>query len=195
MALRIGTQGEVISKPKPPAQNLITGNFPTPTIQRDDTPSVNLSGLTAAPIQDYTGGGGSGGGGGGGGSAAAATAVAARPNLSDYLNNSYLRQQAVDEGARRLQEFDADTTRQRGLVTADQGLRRQQLQQNLDDQGVQNAETMAARGLLRSGLTLQNQDRINQSGNQQRGIIDQLLGTFEAQRAGARANAPQTLRR
>lgn len=132
----------------------------------------------------YSGGGG--GGGGGGGSAAAATVAAARPSLTDFINGSYLRNQAVDEGNRRLGEFDADTTRQRGLVSADQALRRTNLQQNLDDQGLQNAETMAARGILNSGLTFQNQDRINQFGNNQRGVIDQLLTTFQNNRASQR---------
>lgn len=132
-------------------------------------------------------GGGYSGGGGGGGSAAAASVAAARPSLQDFIKNNFLNQQAIDEGNRRLGEFDADTTRQRGLVAADQALRRTNLQQNLDDQGEQNAETMAARGLLNSGLTFQNQDKINQFGNNQRGVIDQLLTTFQTNRAGQRA--------
>lgn len=137
---------------------------------------------------DSGGGGGySGGGGGGGGSAAAATVAAARPSLQDFISGNFLNKQAIDEGNRRLGEFDADTTRQQGLVAADQALRRTNLQQNLDDQGVQNAETMAARGLLNSGLTFQNQDKINQFGNNQRGVIDQLLSTFQTNRAGQRA--------
>lgn len=138
---------------------------------------------------DSGGGGGysGGGGGGGGGAAAAATQVAARPSLQDFISGNFLNKQAIDEGNRRLGEFDADTTRQQGLVAADQALRRTNLQQNLDDQGLQNAETMAARGLLNSGLTFQNQDKINQFGNNQRGVIDQLLTTFQTNRAGQRA--------
>lgn len=138
----------------------------------------------------YDGGGssgGGGGGGGGGGAAVAATAAAARPSLQDYISGNYLYKQAGDESTRRLGEFDADTGRQRGLVQADQALRRNQLKQTLDDQGESNAETMAGRGLLRSGLTFQNQDKINQFGNQQNSVIDQLLGTFAANRASQRS--------
>lgn len=166
---------------RPPLLSAANASRPVPINQAAPTPVFDTS--------VDAGGGYAGGGGGGGGAApaAAATAAAARPALNDFINNSYLRQQAVDEGGRRLGEFDADTTRQRGLVTADQALRRTNLQQNLDDQGLQNAETMAARGILNSGLTFQNQDRINQYGNNQRGVIDQLLTTFTNNRAGQRA--------
>lgn len=171
--------------PKPPAGIAAPASTSRP---------VPINQPAPVPVWDNSapsdGGGFSGGGGGGGGGAApaaAATAVAARPSLQDFISGNYLRKQAVDEGNTRLGEFDADTARQRGLVAADQELRRHTLQQNLDDQGLSNAETMAARGLLNSGLTFQNQDRINQQGNQQRGIIDQLLNTFTAQRQGQRA--------
>lgn len=158
---------------------------PVPINQPAPVPVFDTTAPSGGGGGGYSGGG-SGGGGGGGGAAAAATVAAAHPSLNDFINSNYLRQQAVDEGNRRLGEFDADTTRQRGLVSADQALRRTNLQQNLDDQGLQNAETMAARGILNSGMTFQNQDRINQFGNNQRGVIDQLLTTFQNNRASQR---------
>jgi hypothetical protein len=154
-----------------------------------DAPSVILP-SQPAPSADY-GYSSGGGGGGGGGSVAAAAPVAPpappRPNLQDYIHGNFQYGAANDEANRRLQEFDADTTRQQGLVQADQSTRRHQLQQTLDDQGEQNAEGMAARGILRSGLTFQNQDKINQFGDQQRGTIESLLNNFVTQRQGGRA--------
>jgi hypothetical protein len=186
----------------------LSGNGVAPAISRDNLTVADSGGVTVIPGQaanaaqySYTpnaapvgGGAGGGGGGGGGGSAAAATVAAARPSLQDYIANNFMKQQADQEGQRRLGEFDADTGRQRGLVQADQRLRQTNLQQTLDDQGESNAETMAARGLLRSGLTFQNQDKINQFGNQQRGVIDNLLSSFETNRASQRVQQEQANR-
>jgi len=169
-------------------------------LQLDSGPSYRLSGkaqktslqnaVAPAPPAPapYSGGGGSysGGGGGGGGTAAAATQAVVRPNLTDYINGNFLYQNANNEAQRSLSDFDADTTRQQAIVAADQAQKEQALKQQLADAGIQSAEDLAGRGLLRSGLTLQAQDKINQQGQQQENSIQDLLTNFLSGRQTAR---------
>lgn len=116
--------------------------------------------------------------GGGGGAAAAAPVAPPRPNLTDYINNNFLKTQAESEAQRRLQEYDAATQQQTTAGQADEATKLGLLQQNLDDQGIANAEDMAGRGLLRSGLTFQGQDKINQQGQIAQNNIHQVLANL-----------------
>jgi hypothetical protein len=131
----------------------------------------------ASPVPQY-------GGGGGGGSApapamaAAATQVAARPSLDDYIKSNFLYTSAKNQGDNALSDYNAGTIKGQQNVEADQGLRNNRLDQSLADQGNQNADNLAAHGLLRSGFNFQNQDKINQQGDVQRNNIANMLTDF-----------------
>lgn len=158
----------------------------------------NGGGLLAPPSRGYAGAGAVpkstspvapdviGGGGGGGGSAVAATQAAAAPSLDDYIKNNFLYTSTADQNQRQLDDFDAQTLKGQQDVQAQQALKQQNLQQNLNDAGQANAEDLAGRGLLRSGINFQNQDRINQGGEQQQNQIAQLLTDFTGQRQTGR---------
>ena len=127
-----------------------------------------------------------GGGGSGGGAAAAATQDFARPSLDDYIKNNFLYTSTENQNQRQLDNFDAQTLRGQQDVQATQALKQHNLQQNLNDSGQANAEDLAGRGLLRSGINFQNQDRINQQGEQGQNQIAQLLTDFVGNRQQGR---------
>lgn len=167
----------------------LVGGGTNPTGGRAQSSSLqNAIAPAPAPAPaPYSGGGGSySGGGGGGGTVAAATQAVVRPNLTDYINGNFLYQNANNEANRSLSDFDADTNRQQAIVAADQAQKEQSLKQQLADAGIQSAEDLAGRGLLRSGLTLQAQDKINQQGQQQENSIQDLLTNFLSGRQTAR---------
>lgn len=145
-----------------------------------------------APAPSY-GGGDSGGGGGGGGFAAAAP-TPPRISLQDYINNDFAYKQSQDEygdGGRRMQEFDAQTARQRGETERDVDFRKKNLEGELGEASIDSAEDLAGRGMLRSGGLFLAQDKINQEGNQRRSSIDDILADFISQRDTERVSQQQ----
>jgi hypothetical protein len=142
----------------------------------------------AAPVVQQLSGGGSSGGGGGG---AAAAALPARPSLTDFINGNYQYQDQQNQNNLALQDFDADTAQQKAATAADQAVKEQALQQNLADAGVSNAEGEAGRGLLRSGFTEQNQDKINAQGATQDNAIQGLMTALMSSRQTARQTQAQ----
>jgi hypothetical protein len=152
-----------------------------------------------AAMQQQGGGYGGGGGGGGGmapspAAAAAATQAAARPSLDDYIKSNFLYNSAKNQGDNALSDYNAGTIKGQQNVEADQGLRMNRLDQSLADQGNQNADNLAAHGLLRSGFNFQNQDKINQQGDVQKNNIANMLTDFLGQRSTgqqAQVNANQ----
>lgn len=142
-----------------------------------------------AQVQTYADSGS--GGGGGGGAAAVAAPVAARPSLTDYINGNYLYQNQQKQNQLALSDFDAQTALGQQQTQAEQAQKEQALQQSLADLGNTNAESEAGRGLLNSGFTIQNQDKINQQGAVQDNSIQGLLSAFIQQRQAARAAQAQ----
>ena len=143
---------------------------------------------TPAPV---LGGGGGGGGarrGGGGGGSAAAMVAPAGPamSLEDFIQNHFLKKQTENEMARALEDFDAETMRMQQETEADMALRQQDLQRDLDDAGLENAGSFAARGLDRSGLVFQAQDRINAEGQQRGRQIQEMLTSLLGDRGRGR---------
>lgn len=134
-----------------------------------------------------------GGGGGGGGGAAAAAPVAApvKPSLSDYINSNFLYQQAQGQGNDALANYDAATTQGQQATQAEQALKDTQLQQSLGQAGQASADSLAAHGLLDSGVNFQNQDKIDQGGVVQQNAIDSLLTNFLQGRQTGRLNQQQ----
>jgi hypothetical protein len=150
-------------------------SIPAPT--RDDytvTPPV-----APAPV---LGGGGGGGGRSGGAAAAAAPAL----TLQDYINSAFPYVQQQQTNGLNLQDFDAGTLQQQQQTQAQQDLQSSQLQNSLDTMGLNSAGDLASRGLLRSGLNFQAQDKINQYGVQQHNQIAQEMTDLVNQRAQAR---------
>jgi hypothetical protein len=138
-----------------------------------------------APQQQSFGGGGGGGAmapAGAAPMAAAATQAAARPSLDDYIKSNFLYNSTKAQGDNALSDYNAGTLKGQQNVVADQGVRNNRLDQSLADQGQQNADSLAAHGLLRSGFNFQNQDKINQQGDMQRNNIANLLTDFIAGR-------------
>lgn len=117
------------------------------------------------------------------------------PTLEDYIRNNFLYTQRMNENERTLQDFDAGTLKGRQDTEADQGKRRINLRTQLDDAGEENAGDFASRGLLRSGLLFQAQDRIDAAGAEQGNLIDQLMSDFIAQREQQRLAREQENRR
>lgn len=148
------------------------------------TPAIS----TAPQVTPGTTSGGraGGGGGGGGGSAGAAGPIANPQSMQDFIRGNHLYGMQEQENNRRMQEFDAESGRGRGEVEADQKVRRFDLAESLGDQSQTNAEDMAGRGMLRSGGTFVNQDKINAFGVKQEAGIADLLSTYQAQRGNGR---------
>lgn len=145
--------------------------------------------IAEEPVSSGGGGGGGGysdGGGGGGASAAVAAPVPQRMSLQDYIANDFTRRQEEEAANRRMTDFDADTMRQRQFVEQDQTMKRNELGRDLGQAGIENAETMAGRGLLRSGGTFLNQDKINQQGVEKEANIADLLTKFISDRGQGR---------
>lgn len=133
--------------------------------------------------------GGSGGGGGGAAAAPVAAPAAApivHPSLENYINSNFLYTGQQNQNDMNLQNFDAQTLKGRQDTVATQGLREHQLQQNLNDSGQANAEDLAGRGILRSGINFQNQDKINAQGAVQHNAIADLLTQFNGGRDSGR---------
>ncbi len=130
----------------------------------------------------------------GGGGAAAATQAAERPSLDDYIKSNFLYTSQENENERMLDDFDADTLRQQQDVEADQSVRRGDLYRRQADAGNANAEDFASRGLGRSGLVFQGQDRINAAGADQENSIAQLLSDLLSGRQQGRAQQEQANR-
>lgn len=154
---------------------------PTPYSYRTPAPAPAPA---PAPVAPASFGGGGGGGGGGG----AAPAAPPMMNLDDFIKSNFLYTAEKNEGKRRLEDWDAETMRLQQETEADQKMRRAALGRRLDDAGTANAEDMAGRGLLRSGLTFQNQDRIEEEGVEQENVIAQLLTNLIGQRGHGRLN-------
>lgn len=154
-----------------------------------------------APAPTRSGGGGgstysAAGGdlGGGGGYAPAAAAAPARVSLRDFIDKDFGYKQAVDEygdNGRRIREFDAETERGRGETERDQAVRREDLEQDMGEESLDAANSLAGRGLLRSGGLFLEQDKINRAGAQRRSAIDDLLANFLSQRGSGRIQQQQ----
>lgn len=124
----------------------------------------------------------SGGGGGGG----VATAAAPAMTLDDFIKNDFFYNQQLGENERLLSDFDAESLRLQQQTEAQQRLQRQYLADRLADMGIENAGGMAANGLLRSGMTFQKQDKINEYGVQQENDIAQTLTDLLGNRQSGR---------
>lgn len=126
------------------------------------------------------------GGSGGGGSSVAPTPALTPADLDNYITNNYLYTSTANAGDRALQNYDASTLQGQQATEAQQAQKQGTLTQNLDNLGQQNAEDLAGRGLLNSGINFQNQDKINQQGAQGQNQIAQLLTDFINQRQTGR---------
>lgn len=149
------------------------------------SPIINYSAPSAPATGGYVGGG------------APAVAAAPRPSLRDFIDNDFTYRQGLDEfgeNGRRIQEFDSETKRLRGETERDQGVRREQLNQDIGEESLGAAEDLAGRGLLRSGGLFQEQDRINRSGAQRGSAIDDILTDFLSQRQTGRLQQEQANR-
>ena len=139
-----------------------------PSTQQAPAPQAILGGnVTSAPV---------------GATAAASTPATAPPSLNDYIKNNFLYQSQDAANQRSMDNYNAQTLKGTQDVQAQQALKDQNLQQSLADQGNQNANSLAAHGLLRSGFNFQNQDKINAGGMQQQNGINQLLTDYTGQR-------------
>lgn len=157
---------------------------PVATTTRSVSP---LTSTTAATGGSSSGSGGSGGSSAATGTAAASAGVVAKiPTLQDYINKNYLLTTTDAENSRKLQDFDAESLAGRQDTEADQAKREAYLDQDLDRQGQDSAESFASRGLGRSGLVFQAQDKIDASGEKQRDGIDDLLTDYLKQRTSSR---------
>lgn len=188
------SRGSIISPVVPKAPN--TGYQGPPSVTAGRTlpsPIVN-QGAGAPPAPSFVPRGGGGAGGGGGGPIASMIAPSAPTiTLEDFIQDHFLRRQTENENARGLEDFDAESLRLRQETEADMRLRQQDLQRDLDDAGLENAGSFAARGLDRSGLVFQGQDRINAEGARRGQQIQEMLtsllgdrgrGRVERQRSG-----------
>lgn len=120
--------------------------------------------------------------------AVAAAPIVQKPDLNSWLAQNSYAQQQEQENSRLLQDYDAQTARDRTLTEADQGLRFKALDQQVNDAGLQLANDNAARGILRSGLTFQGQDQINANATRQRSGIEDILSDFINQRQSGRVD-------
>lgn len=142
--------------------------------------------VVAAPVYEEAGGGY--GDGGGYAAPAAVAPVVQKPDLNTWLQQNSLAQQQEQENQRLLQDYDAQTARDRRITEADQGLRFKALDQQVNEAGLANANDMASRGILRSGLTFQAQDQINANAAKQRSSIDDILSDFINSRQSGRVD-------
>lgn len=170
------------------------GRGPTGFSARSLPTAPDLSGLpnasqTSAPAPVAKGAGG-GGAGVPGGQAPTLT-------LEDFIKNHILKRQADAEGGRMLDDFDAETMRLKQETEAEQAVRNQDLDMYLADSGRDAAGSLAARGLERSGLLFQQQDRINEEGVRRRGgiadLMTQLVGERGRGRQETERNAQQLI--
>lgn len=144
----------------------------------------------------YSGGGGGGGGGlgGGGGVGASDVGISTPLTFDDFISKNFGYNQLRTEQGRQLSEFDNDTLRQRQLTEADQGLKRAALGKALSQMGSDWANDSASRGLLRSGLYLQGQDKVDQAGVTGNQDIDQMLTDLLGERGQGRVSLEQQQR-
>lgn len=159
------------------------GNAAPKTVSRA---AVATSGGGGGSSSGGSGGGGGGGSSSGGAATAALAAPIVLPNINDYIKKSYLLNSTDQEADRKLDDFDAQTLAGRQDTEADMARRQVYLDQDLDNQGQANAESFASRGLDRSGLVFQAQDKIDAAGEKQRDSINQLLTDFTRGRTTAR---------
>lgn len=183
--------------PKPTRSNPNSSAYVAPTTNRTIT--------APAPVASSGGGGrgyyspfssGGSGGGGGGGSVAAAPVAPPKPtiSLSDYINKNYALTSLDAENSRKMKDFDATTASDEAQTRADQAKRSVALDQSLAQQGDDNAESFASRGLGRSGLVFQAQDKIDADGENQKDAIGQLLTNLVAQRQQGRVSQDEANR-
>ncbi len=114
-----------------------------------------------------------------------------RPSFDQYVSGDFGYNQTRNEGDRRLQDFEAQTLLGRQQTESDQNMRRSALQQTLSQMGGDWANDAANRGILRSGLYLQGQDKVDQQGVQGNQDIDQLLSQFITGRQSEKVNLEQ----
>lgn len=131
------------------------------------------------------------GGGGGGGNVPPGNPVM---SLEDFIQNHILKRKADAEASRMLDDFDAETMRLKQETEADQAVRNQDLDMYLADAGRDAAGSLAARGLERSGLLFQAQDRINEEGVRRRSSIADLMTQLVGQRGRGRQEAERSAR-
>lgn len=156
-------------------------NAPAPSGQQAPRP------MAPAPAQEsYGGGGGYSGGGGYATYSAPPPPMPPRMNLTDYIAKDPTYTAEISEGKRRLADFDAESLLGRQRTEAEQAVKLQDLGRFLTESSLGNAESMAGRGLLRSGGTFLNQDKINAEGNVKRNSIQDLLTQFLQERARGR---------
>lgn len=189
-----------------------TGKVSDPKIPQGYGPGGALR-YGPPPAYRSSGGGGGGGGGGGlgplstpypppptvmgggGGTTFASAASSPAPmSLEDYISGNFLYNSQEGENSRMLQDFDAETLRMQQETEAQQNLQRSVLQQVLNNMGIESAGGLASRGLLRSGINFQEQDKINQYGVQQENGIAQMLTGLLSQRTGGRLSQEQANR-
>lgn len=140
----------------------------------------------AAPVYEQVAGGYAGDAGY---SAPPAVApIVQKPDLNSWLQQNSYQQQQQQENDRLLQDYDAQTARDRKITEADQGLRFNALNQQVNEAGLANANDMASRGILRSGLTFQAQDQINANAAKQRSSIEDILSDFINTRQSGRVD-------
>jgi len=130
-------------------------------------------------------------GGGGGGGAAAAAPAAPRQTFDQFLAGNPLYTMAMGESGRQLQDFDAETLRMQQETEQQQALQRAALQRSLADMANTGQGALNARGIGRSGLAFQQQDKTNQYGVEQSTGIDQLLTALLGQRTSGRLAVEQ----
>ena len=147
--------------------------------------AANAGGINQASTGGITQSGGGGGGyssGGGGGGGGSSVPAPKPPSLDDYIADNPLYVAQQNENSLLMDEFNDQTRFLRGEVRDDVSKRRDALARVLTDLGTENANDFAGRGLLRSGLSFQGQDKIDQQGEEQRLTIDEMLSDFIAQR-------------
>jgi hypothetical protein len=172
--------------PKAPTTSYNTQYFNPKPPTYQGPPNINAGGMapkppaTTPPILGPVGGGGGGGG--------AMPGIGGTPTmtLEKFIQNHILRQQAENEAQRSLEDFDAETLRGKQETEADMAVREQDLDMQLADMGRDSAGDFASRGLERSGLMFQRQDRINEEGVRRRGDISDLLTQFIGDRGRGR---------
>lgn len=169
------------------APGFTTGGYGSGATQQAPLAVAGSSLPPASPLSPATP---SGGGSGSGGGTIAAPAAPAAPamTLDQYIKNNFLYNQTQAAQSNALSNYDANTLKGTQDTQALQSQRESQLQQTQADAGNANANNLAARGLLRSGINFQNQDKINATGAQAQNGIDNLLTNFVGAQQGGRAN-------
>lgn len=103
-------------------------------------------------------------------------------DFADYLRNSFLYTNQNNENSRLLDDFDASTLLQRQMADANAQAQRDALRQSLGQLSQSNAGDFASRGLLRSGLYLQSNDRLASQAVQGENDIAKSLSDLIMQR-------------